>query len=98
MLALLAADDADGADGADSFLLLFVADLAWCPFHGLSLGDSDLFDGSATFVQTSTVAVGMVALRLWTGTDIHHAALQRFKSLEAVQFCYATCNVLRTFK
>ena len=30
MLALLAADDADGADGTDSFLLLFVADLAWC--------------------------------------------------------------------
>ena len=78
--------------------LLFIAYLARCPFHGLGLSDCDFLDGSAAFVQTSTVAVGMVAFGLWAGTDIHHAALQRFKSLEAVQFSYATCNVLRTFK
>lgn len=78
--------------------LLFIAYLARSPFHGLGLGNCDFLDASATFVQTSAVAVGMVALGLWAGTDIHHAALQRFKSLEAVQFRYATCNVLRTFK
>ncbi len=98
LLTSFAADDADEGDGADSFLLLVIADLAGSPFHGLSLGDCDLLDGTRTFVQTSTVAVRMVAFGLWAGTYIHHAALQRFKSLEAVQFSYATCNVLRTFK
>lgn len=44
MLALLAADDADGADCADRFLLLFIADLAGSPFHGLGLGDGDFLD------------------------------------------------------
>lgn len=79
-------------------MLLFIAYLAGCPFHGLGLGDCDFLDGSTAFVQTSAVTVGMVAFGLRASTYIHHAALQRFKSLEAVQFNYAMCNALRTFK
>ena len=64
-------------------MLLFIANTTSGPFHGLGLGDCDLLDGTRTFVQTSTVAVGMVALGLWTGTYIHHAALQRFKATKS---------------
>ena len=79
-------------------MFIFIANFASSPLQEFGLGDCDFLDGSTTLIQTSAVAVGMVALRLRAGTDIHHAALQRFKSLEAVKFNFATCNVLRTFK
>lgn len=108
MLALLAADDADGADGADSFLLLFVADLAWCPFHGLSLGDCNFLDASATFVQTSAVAIGMVAFGLWASTYINIGVLNSLCMQVAVHglnrhtrknYCqYDCCYCLHNYK
>ena len=75
-----------------------VANLAGGSMHGFRFGEGDLVDATATAVKSSAVAFGMITLRLGARADIDHAALQRFKSLEAVQFSYATCNVLRTFK
>ena len=51
--------------------------------HIFGLGDGDLLDVTGAAIQTSTVAIGMVALGLWAGTDINHAALQRFKATKS---------------
>ena len=56
-------------------MLLFVANLANCPFQGLCLGDCGLLDVTGAAVQTSAVAFGMVSVGLGTGADIDISVL-----------------------
>lgn len=61
-------------------MLLFIANLARGPFHGLCLGEGDFLDGGRAVVQASAVAVAVIALGIRASADVDHAALHRSKA------------------
>ena len=56
-------------------MLLFIANLAGCPFHGLCLGDGDSLDGGRAVVQASAVAVAVIALGIRASADVDISVL-----------------------
>ena len=62
-------------------MLLFIADLARGPFHGLGLGEGDSLDGGRAVVQASAVAVAVIALGIRASADVDISVLHGWLTL-----------------